>query len=305
MKKLFLLVLILAVSTLVWFLFIKKYDYQFHFKTLAGMASTYEEIKGGQALGLFNEQGIVTTEEEFPFSHLVQNVTSGDTILSMEWRLEYENDSVTRVKVRTLNNEHKLKNRLAILNPFRQSEYVFNLAQKLSKFKQRLDLKQGFYAINIEEISKSPELTCICTTSTNIGIKKKALEMMEKIEIIESYLVQYNLKLNGYPFLKVTDWDISKEKINFDFCFPLDIPEGLEETELVKIKNYPGQESLKGIFNGNYRESHLAWYELLAKARRDDIAVEQKPLEIYFNDPRMGENAIEWKAEVFMPLDKK
>lgn len=269
------------------------------------MASTYEEIKGGQALGLFNEQGIVTTEEEFPFSHLVQNVTSGDTSLSMEWRLEYENDSVTRVKVRTLNNEHKLKNRLAILNPFQQSEYVYNLAQKLSEFKQRLDLKQKSYAINIEGISKTPELRCICTTSTNIGIKKKAVEMIERIEIIESYLMQYNLKLSGYPFLKVTNWDISNEKINFDFCFPVDIPEGLEETGLVKIKNFPGQESLKGVFNGNYRESHLAWYELLAKAGRDNIAVEQKPLEIFFNDPRMGVTATEWKAEVFLPLEKK
>lgn len=295
----------MAVSTLIWFLFIKEYDYQFHFKTQSGLGSSFEEIKGSQALGFYNEQGIVITEEEFPFSHLVQKLTLGDTTLSMEWRLEYENDSVTRVKVRTVNNEQKLKNRLAILNPFHQSEYVYNLAQKLGEFKQRLDLKQGSYAINIEGISKSPELTCICTTSTNIGIKRKAVEMMETIEIIESYLVHYNLKLSGYPFLKVTDWDLTGEKINFDFCFPVVIPEGLEETEFVKIKNYPAEESLKGIFNGNYRESHVAWYELLAKAGRDDIAVEQKPLEIYFNDPRMGENAIDWKAEVFMPLKKK
>jgi len=37
-------------------------------------------------------------------------------------------------------------------------------------------------------------------------------------------------------------------------------------------------------------------------AKRRNISVEKKPLEIFYNDPMHDGNASQWKAEVFLPM---
>lgn len=287
---------------MIWYLFIKEYDYQFKFEANSGPAAVYQEIKNLDKFETNEYSKKIVTEKAIPFTLLVQRFDSRDSSISLEWNFKYYNDSLTRIEVNTVDHNNKLRNRLEILNPFQQSEYVKVLAQKFGGIKQGLDAIQQTYFVRINEVSNSPDFNCLCVSSINIPVEQKAIEMLESIEVIESYFVKYDLKLKEYPFLKVTNWNIAEETINFDFCFPVEIIKDLEESNSVKMKNYPGIRSLKATYFGNYRQSHLAWYELLEKSRRDNIEIEPKPLEIYFNNPRMGEDAIFWKAEIFMPI---
>jgi len=45
-----------------------------------------------------------------------------------------------------------------------------------------------------------------------------------------------------------------------------------------------------------------AWFALMNYAKRRNISVEKKPLEIFYNDPMHDGNASQWKAEVFLPM---
>ncbi len=297
--------LMALLSLIVWYLFIKEYDYKFEFKANSGAASAYQEIKSFEKLDFMNGDEVINIDTAFSNFQLLQKINSGDTSILMEWNFKYENDSLTHIEVNTVDHNNKLQNRISILNPFQKSKYVTDLAKKFTGIKQILDQKQEAYIVKTQGgIEKSPGFNCICTSSINIPVEQKALEMMSTIEVIEEYFVEYNLTLKGYPFLKVTNWDIPGETIAFDFCFPVDISNNLKETHLVKIKSYPPLPSLKADFRGNYRQSHLAWYELLEKGKRENLKLEPKPLEVFFNNPRMGETSISWKAEIFMPLNR-
>ena len=86
---------------------------------------------------------------------------------------------------------------------------------------------------------------------------------MATISLLENYILTNKLNIKGYPFLKVIKWNREEDVIDFDFCFPIDHIQGLKETANLRLKEYPSQESLKMIFNGNYRLSHIAWYDIL------------------------------------------
>lgn len=88
------------------------------------------------------------------------------------------------------------------------------------------------------------------------------------------------------------------------FVFPIGYNKNLAAVHSIQLKSIESKASLEAVFNGNYRSSHLAWLDLLEKAKREKLPVEKLPLEIFYSNPRMGGDAIEWKAIVFMPLKK-
>ena len=59
---------------------------------------------------------------------------------------------------------------------------------------------------------------------------------------------------------------------------------------------------MKAEFNGNYIFSDRAWYELRDYAEKKGLKVTDKPLEIFFNNPNMGGDELQWKADIYMPL---
>jgi len=41
---------------------------------------------------------------------------------------------------------------------------------------------------------------------------------------------------------------------------------------------------------------------LLDYAQKNNIPVEKKPIEIFYNNPNMGGDGLDWTTEVFMPI---
>lgn len=304
MKKIILVFLGLVFLGLGWFLFIKEFDHQFRFETKYGPGTAYQEILNVDKFKADDPNSNVRTLKKEPFKNLVQQVDllNGNHLI-LDWNFDFVNDSVTQVTVHTLDEQNSFQNRLKILNPFGKNEKIAILKSTLSALNTKINAHQNYYKITLKDTASNPASKCACITSSTT-IEKKAMAMMSTIDKLEDFVEHNELKLEGFPMLKVTYWDLETDEITFDFCFPITAKKDLVANGTIQLKRIESQESLEAVFNGNYRLSHLTWLDLIEKAQRENIAVENLPLEIYYTNPRMGGDAIEWKAVVFMPLKK-
>ncbi|MBZ9729341.1 GyrI-like domain-containing protein [Salegentibacter sp. JZCK2] len=305
MKKIFLLFLTLVLLGLIWFLFIKKYDYQFRMEAKYGPGTVYHEISEWKRLNSgISEDNIVVTQSE-PFKNLTQKVYSySDSPIEFYWEFEKRNDSITEVILNLRSEENSLANRLDIINPFVKSIYLDSLKQHLLAFRHKLKSEQKAYRIQIpDSIVISPAMDCICHTSENIPVKGKAIEMVQTIDILEDYILSRDLKLTGNPFVKIIKWNREENMIDFEFCFPVNLAQDIRPYGKVEFRQVRSSTSLKAVFNGNYRLSHKAWYDLLYEAEEKGLKTNQLPLEIFFNNPNIESNpSPTWKAEIYMPV---
>ena len=76
----------------------------------------------------------------------------------------------------------------------------------------------------------------------------------------------------------------------------------MPDTKTINFKQTEEFKALKAIFNGNYRLSDRAWYELIDHAQSLGLDFEMTPHEIFRNDPHSGGNELEWVAEVYLPV---
>ena len=301
MKNILKVILIILIGGLVWFLFIKEYDYQFQFTASYGKGSVFREIYTWDALN-FGDNPNVKLKEAKPFTSITQEVNPvnyNDIVL--HWELENKNDSTVNIKVSSKITENRLAERIAILNPWSSESYIDKLKPSLLVFKKELEGKQSSYRISHQPETVSPELECICTNS-KVAIDKKANAMIGTMGKLEEYFKANNLKMQGHPVLKVNSWDPEQEIIDFDFCYPVKDLEGLIATATIELKRFKPQQSLLAIYNGNYKSSQLAWFELNDLAESKDLQSSNKPLEVFYNNPMNGGEAEQWKTEVFMPV---
>lgn len=304
MKKISLAFLSVVLLGLSWFLFIKEFDHQFRFQTKYGPGAAYQEILEIDHFSADDPNSNVEILEKEPFKNIVQQVDlKNGTHLILDWNFEFVNDSVTQITVNTLDEKNSFQSRLEVLNPFVRSENIEKLKSNLNAININIDEHQNYYRITLKDTASNPGSNCVCIASSST-VEKKAMAMMGTIDRLEEFIENNQLTLDGFPMLKVTSWEPGTNQITFDFCFPIITENDLTPNGNIKLKRIEAKPSLKAVFNGNYRQSHLAWLDLLEKAERESIAVENLPLEIFYSNPRMGGDAIEWKATVFMPLKK-
>lgn len=305
MKKTFLAFALILVAVLFWYLFLKQYDYQFRTSLNNSPGILFSEISEWKKFTTANDgPDDIYLISRKPFESITQRLKiDSSSYFQMQWELERKNDTVTAVTVNVLSTKNTVANRWSIVNPFSQSIYLDTVKSRFIAFQQKLKNQQDFYKVRVEdELAIFSETTCVCSTSTGIETSKKALAMVNTIEHLENYILQRDLKLNGYPFLKVTSWERENDLIDFKFCFPLEDQQELENTGRLSIEKHPSVQALKAVFNGNYRLSHIAWYELLYTAEQKNIENPGLPIEVFFNNPRTEENPTSWTAEVFLPV---
>lgn len=301
MKKILLAAILLCLFGVFWYLFIKQYDYQFKTTAKYNPGTVYHELAEWQG---FSDKYSIRTIEGEPFSNLVQRIKLDSSYyIELEWELVQQDDSLTALSLNVASNKNQLTNRWEILNPFQKSTFIDTLKRNLLSFKKDLQNQQEVYRITSEkEIVETPHKLCACSASRNIPINKKADEMIATISRLENYFLKKNLELNGYPFVKITRWDRKANIIDFKFCFPVSDSLQLKETSLVSLEEYPSQKALMTKFNGNYRLSHFAWFELLFEARKRGIETSGLPLEIFYDNPMVDINDAQWRADVYLPI---
>ena len=126
--------------------------------------------------------------------------------------------------------------------------------------------------------------------------------MMRDYTYLSNSIVNSGLQLDGPPLIKIIDWDQEKDRIRFNFCFPVlqqvSLPE-LPEIQYVSIKP---NKVLKAEYYGNYQTSDRAWYALMDYADKNNISVSKLPVEVFYSNPTIGGDAMQWKAEIYMPI---
>jgi effector-binding domain-containing protein len=294
MKKIILVVVALVLAGLVWYLFIKPYDYlvTFNAKTVPGTINQSIKLWGTTLKDsrLLSQEG---------FTHLEQNITFSDSTYLYQWDIIPLTDSTSKVKVYVKDLDHSLKNKIAI--PFLNTNFEKRTISTVKDFHEKLNEHISKFRVKIIGKNELRSTYCAYVTikTSQFG---KAQGMMNDFPLLNTILADNGIKLNGRPFLEVTEWDKETDSIQFDFCYPIIKSDSLPVHPDLKYKQFNSRNALMAIYNGNYITSDRAWYALLDYARKNNIDITELPVEVFHNNPNMGGDALSWKTEVYMPL---
>jgi len=194
----------------------------------------------------------------------------------------------------TLEKKRGITSVITNKEPFKtidQSYFNTGLVKHLEEFK-----------VHVDGLSTSPE-TYVAYVPIKSNQKDKAGKMISNSAYINTFLVAHNIKLQSHPFLEVTAWDINSTDLEFNFCFPIIKTDSLPVHEEIKYKQIQGKSSIKATFNGNYSISDRAWFGAHQYAEENDIKIKPALIEIFYNNPHLGEDEMSWKSEAFIEID--
>ena len=300
MKKALYGILVIVILGLGWYLFIKDYNYKIRFETPHAPGTVYSTLLNWDLSKSEAIDSLILIDSE-PFETLQYEVQLGDSTFTYNWNIERINDSLSAVTAYVKDNQNSFKQNLLV--PFKKTEFVKRNIEMVQNMMNGLHAHANIYKVdmsNVEEVTVESQYCAYITLSSSIY--KKGNTMISNIGLIMNYIRDNDIPIKGDPFVQIQDWDIENEKITYDFCFPIEKIENLPPTKTIKFKNTPEFKGLMAKFNGNYRLSDRAWYELLDYADNKNIDLQYRPFEIYRNDPHAGGNEMEWTAEVYMPL---
>lgn len=294
MKKISSAIGILLFVFLGWYLLIKPYDYRVTFKVKTTAGTINQTLKIWN-VGLENSTPI----NQESLSELTQNIKINDSTFRYQWSINSLNDSVSKVKVYIKDIDHSMANKISI--PFYNTDFEKRTLKTVSDFTDKLleHLKKIKVKVDGESFSRSTYCAYIPMKGLQV---EKARGMMKNYSLLTQVLSADQVKMNGTPFVEVTDWNQQNDSIEYHFCFPIIKSDSLPKHPLIQYKQYQGVKALKATYNGNYITSDRAWYALLEYADRNNIAIENKPVEVFNNNPNFGGNELRWEAEIYMPI---
>lgn len=294
MKKVYLTISLLLAAILLWFLFLKPYDYLVSFNAASFPGTVNQSIKSWSKVLESS-----TIEKSDDVLHLKQTVKFNDSIFIYDWKIASLTDSTSQVKVYISHKNHSLHTR--IMNAFSKTDFERRVKNSLTIFNQRLIKHIDKFKVNIVGESTIEESYCAYIRISEAQADK-ATGMMKNFGLLTSILQQHDIKLNAKPFLTINTWDMKNDQIIYDFCYPVDPGSSIANHPTVSFKKVPRQKALKAIYNGNYITSDRAWYALLDYAKQNEIRVEKTPIEVFHNNPNMGGDELQWMAEIFLPI---
>ncbi|MDX1284964.1 MAG: hypothetical protein R3182_08135 [Draconibacterium sp.] len=282
-----------------WYMLLKNWDYRWYFNVKSSSGVVYQTVTdwniwNGKTL---NENLEITDKE--PWESVNTRVQLNDTTLLFYWRFKQLNDSLTRVRVDVSDTHRRFLNR--IITPFRKTNFERSVLNNINAFRTRIKFLNGefeFENVGMDSFKKT-QCVYISTKSTR---RNKALEMMKNVTLLNRFVNENELGLDGHPFLVLHDHDFKNDTIKFDFCFPILYPEKVPENTTIKTKEVSMRQALKGNFYGNYRISDMSWYLLTEEANRKGVVLNGQIIEMYFNDPHFGGNDLEWLAEIYLGI---
>lgn len=293
-KKILIVLTILLLGACIWYLFIKPYDYLVTFKAKAIPGTINQAIKTWH-----RDLDSSNVLQEVNLRNLTQKLVFNDSMHFYEWKIIPLTDSTSKIKVYTKDLKNSFKNKITI--PFIETEFEKRTKANLLDFNEQLREHIKSFKVTIigEEEFKSRFCACTSLTTAQIG---KAGGMMMDFPLLNAVLVNNKVSLDGSPFIEVLHWDKQHDSIRFNFCYPVIQSETLPQHPQIEYKLLSSKKALKAIYNGNYIYSDRAWYALLDYAEKKELEVTGLPLEIFYNNPNMGGDEINWKTEIYMPL---
>lgn len=296
MKKTYLLIGLVVAGFLAWYLILKPYDYLVSFKARTFPGAINQSIK------LWNislKGGQIESSENL--LELKQIVPYNDSTFQYHYKINPINDSMSQVKVYVTDLDHSIHNRITY--PFSETNFEKRVKSSLTSLNEKLNEHISKFRVQIIGESEIKEKFCAYVPIECKQIEK-ALGMMQYYSILDNAMAANNIKLDGRPFIMVNDWDMKNDRIQYDFCYPIINNDTLFEHPEIAFKKIESKKALKARYNGNYITSDRAWYALRNYAMKNDIKIENKPIEVFWNNPNMGGDELQWTAEVFMPVSE-
>ncbi|HSI69649.1 MAG TPA: GyrI-like domain-containing protein [Gillisia sp.] len=278
----------------VWYFGIKNYDYSISFRAYQVPGEVYQKILVYDYKDLQN----ITETDRTPYDRIDQTAIIGETDIDLNWHIMEENDSLSRVSV-SVNQENRFLSRLQMLTGTNKIQKI--LSKEVQRFKLALELDAEQYKVEITGTENSPAATCACISLEN-DIDRKAGDMMQNIGSLAAFFKENELEMAGKPRIQVKDWDKKANRINYEFCFPFVPGEVSSPVPEIYIKEFPSQNSIHAIYNGNYMYSHLAWLRIMDYAQKNDYELNNTPLEIFQENPELGGDSRFWRADIYIPI---
>ncbi len=294
MKKVGLFFLFLILGGIIWYVFVYPYDYLVTMQVKANTGTINQTIKLWHT-SLENSE----LKWDGDLNHLSQRLHFNDSTHIYDWDISEVNDSILKIKIFAKDSANSIENKIKI--PFFDTDFEKRTKNTLSEFTKLLaeDLKY----IKIQVVGEGEiDSTYYAYVSNKTDQFGKAGGMMRDFPLLDPYLMNHGVELNGKPFIEITRWDMTRDSLEFNFCYPIIKNDSLPVHPDLKYGQRKQQKALKAIYNGNYITSDRAWYALLDYAEKNNIDVTGLPIEIFYNNPNMGADEINWKAEIYMPL---
>ncbi len=287
---------VVLLSFLLWYFFLKPHDYVVRFKVKALPGTINQTIKlwGNQ----LEDYEFLEQNDLFNIEHRIK---FNDSTYTYHWKIESQNDSISKVKVYVTDDEHSLANRLAI--PFSETDFEKRTKRTVEEFTKMLKDHLQSFKVTVTGKDEISSKYCACFSLKGTQMEK-ARGMMEYYSLLSNIMAQKDVALDGTPLLKVAKWNIQKDSISYNFCFPVIKSDSLPKKEGLSYIQIEKQAAIRAVYNGNYITSDRAWYALVDYAKKNNIPIDQKPLEIFHTNPNMGGDELQWEAEVFMPVQE-
>jgi effector-binding domain-containing protein len=292
-KKIGWMLLAGALVTLVWYIFIRSYEYEVNFKT--------ETLPGDiiQTIRIWDKSRadiqVVSVDSVFA---VTQKMQCGSRNYIYQWNLHQVNDSLTKVTIRITEPSASIRNKVLI--PFTNQPVERDARDVVQEFYGILKTHLEITRVEVVGEIETTPVFCVCRSIETLQTEK-ARGMMRNYGLLTSFISNFNLQPDGPPILKITQWSHTKGKVKFDFCFPIARQDFLPASDSLSYQQFGKEKALKAIYYGNYITSDRAWYALLEFAERNGYQT-GLPIEQFYNNPNLGSNEIEWRAEVYLPI---
>lgn len=283
------------VGGILWYLFIKPSDYIIRFKAETFPGDINQSLKHW-ARNLGNSEKM---QQDGDLLHLSQKLTFGDSINIYNWEIEPITDSTSRVKVKVKDVDHSLKNKLLV--PFSDTDFEKRSRATVLDFMEELKEHKEKFKVRIVGESEMPTkyIAYVPIKSTQL---QKADEMMRNFSYLMGTLIDNGVEFDGFPMIEITEWNQVNDSIHFNFGRPIIRSEKLPIGTDIEYKRIFRKKALKAEYNGNYITSDRAWYALLDYAKKNNIEVEETPIEVFHDNPKNEGNQLKWKAEIYLPI---
>lgn len=295
MKKTVLLILsLILVGLTIWYL-TKPYDYRVNMSVPA-LNGTVEQSFITWANSL-DSCTIKTSGNIFQ-----QKLTWEGEHYEFQWELEEPSDRKSDIAVFISSPDFDSADRIALL--FSNTKLETHSTTVLSDYLSFLENHLANFKVRIADRDTLPAKFCACV-ETKTSQRGKAWGMMKNYPLLNGVLGDQGVVLDGRPFLAVREWDREKHTLVYDFCYPVIESDSMPSHPEMFYRNFDAVPALKAVYNGNYITSDRAWYHLLKQAAALGIENYELPVEVFYNNPNMGGNELEWTAEIYLPLGKK
>jgi hypothetical protein len=294
MKKFLWTLFAVVLMALLYYLLVRRFEFEVNFNANTVPGDVIETIRiWNRSLDNAN----ITAVDSL--SSLNQNIVWNERTYVYDWRFVAVNDSVTKVNVQISQPGRRLLNKLLV--PFTDQDIERDANDIVLGLYDVLKVHLTITKVKINGEVELDSSFCVCR-SLETPQTEKARGMMRDYPLLTSFVNDFELKGDGLPVIRVTEWDHDLGLLKFDFCFPIVPTDSLPLARSVTYKRFKKERALKAEYFGNYITSDRAWYELIQYAERNGYKINGLPIEYFHDNPNLGLNETEWKAEVYLPI---